>query len=100
MGMTWIRNSSISPWSKKEAMISPPPIIQISLPGWERRRWAKVLTGSLTNSKVGSGASRVWREKKEFFFFGAEPGVGKGAWWGKGESLGGGGSLKKKKKDM
>jgi hypothetical protein len=28
MGMTWMRNSSISPWSKKEAMISPPPIIQ------------------------------------------------------------------------
>jgi hypothetical protein len=22
--MTWMRNSSISPWSKKEAMISPP----------------------------------------------------------------------------
>jgi len=33
MGMTWMWNSSISPWSKKETMISPPPIIQISLPG-------------------------------------------------------------------
>jgi hypothetical protein len=29
MGMTWMRNSSISPWSKKEAMISPPPITQM-----------------------------------------------------------------------
>jgi hypothetical protein len=24
---------------QKEAMISPPPIIQMSLPGWARRRW-------------------------------------------------------------
>src|SRR3989442_3718351 len=35
-------------------------IIQMFLPGWARRRWANALTGSLTNSKVGSGVSRGW----------------------------------------
>src|SRR5260370_14518702 len=44
MGMRWMRNSSIWPWSKKEAMISTPPIIQICLPGWARRRWASFST--------------------------------------------------------
>jgi len=31
--MTLMWNSSISPWFKKEAMISPPPIIQICFAG-------------------------------------------------------------------
>jgi hypothetical protein len=37
--------------------------IQICLPGWARRRWAKALIGSFTNSKVGTSDFCGWREK-------------------------------------
>jgi hypothetical protein len=42
-------NSSILPWSRNDAMIAPPPIIQVFFPGARRRRFAKASIGSLTN---------------------------------------------------
>src|SRR5881394_3521249 len=63
-GTTLMTNSSIACASRNEAMISPPPINQISLPGCSRRRLTNGPMASFTNSTPeGASAGGGWREK-------------------------------------
>ena len=61
-GITWMSNSSISPASRKDAISSPPPIIQMCLPGAARSRRANVVTASDTNSTPSAAGWGGMRE--------------------------------------
>src|SRR5205823_9144269 len=63
-GTTLMTNSSIACASRNEAMISPPPINQISLPGCSRRRLTNGPIAPLTNSTPdGASGGGALREK-------------------------------------
>ena len=63
VGTMLMMNSSIASSSRKDPMISPPPIIQMFLPASLQVRSAKALIYSLTNWTPAGEAGAGWREK-------------------------------------